>query len=194
MAPHPGLSKAVTEPTAVGELVAAPAAVDPASPAGSIPAEGPPTVSPAGAAPKAAAAPRPGPDAAEAGRVAAYFAQLERIQAGGSGSSEEAAQRMLAALLQGDASAFDRLLADAEQAERAARQVNPPPECADHHAGLLQLLAESREVLQALRAAIDGEDSASLIATAARATALQQRAERLQALETEIKRRRGQVL
>ena len=171
---------------------ASPAPVEPAAesvPAGHGSEAEAPALGPASAVESAAATATP--VSPESRPVALYFARLDAIQIGDGGLSPEAGQAMLTAMLQGDASGFDRLVADAERAERDAAAVVPPPECASYHRSLLDLLHESRTLLADLRSAIGSEDKDEVFAIASRASALQQRAEQLRGQENELRRRHG---
>ena len=119
--------------------------------------------------PAAAALPA---DRAAAGRVAAYFARLDRMVASGlDDPSGEAAQQLLGAALQGDTTALDGLIADTERAEREVRAMVAPPECAEYHRELLASLADGRAILRDLKATLAGEDSDRLVQMSARAGA-----------------------
>ena len=119
--------------------------------------------------------------------VDAYFSRIEQIQLSGVSASPEAAQTMLNAMLQGDSTSFDRLLADAERGEREARGITPPPQCAAYHAALLDLLHESRALLVDLNGAIGAEDPSRLLALGARAAELQRKGEALKEQEQALR-------
>jgi hypothetical protein len=119
--------------------------------------------------------------------VDAYFSRIEQIQLSGVSASPEAAQTMLNAMLQGDSTSFDRLLADAERGEREARGITPPPQCAAYHAALLDLLRESRVLLVDLKGAIGAEDPSRLLALGARAAELQRKGEALKEQEQALR-------
>jgi len=129
---------------------------------------------------------------AAAGRVAAYFARLGRISSSGlNDPSQEAAQRLLGAALQGDTTALEGLIADTERAEREVQAIVAPPECAEYHRELLGSLADGRALLGDLRATLASEDSDRLIQMSARAGALQRRAEDLHGRERDLRGRYG---
>lgn len=132
------------------------------------------------------------PEATAAGRVAAYFARIGRIQgAGGLTGGAAGAQQILTATLQGDSSELDRLVAEAERTRRELGTVQPPAECAAYHATLLRLMGDSGALLGDLRAALLGEDSSRLATLASKAMALQTSVEELKAMEQELRRRYG---
>jgi len=140
--------------------------------------------SPATAAPQA--------DVEPAGRVAAYFARLDSIRASGlNGTSQEAAQRLLGAALQGDTTALDGLTADTERAEREVHAILAPAECAEYHRELLGTLGDGKALLGDLRATLATEDSGRLVQMTARAGALQRRAEDLRVRERDLRGRYG---
>jgi hypothetical protein len=131
-------------------------------------------------------------DAAAAGRVAAYFARLGKISGSGlNDPSQEAAQRLLGAALQGDTTALDGLVADTERAEREVQAIVVPPECAEYHRELLGSLVDGRALLGDLRATLAGEGSDRLVQMSARAAALQRRAEDLHSRERDLRGRYG---
>ena len=154
-----------------------------------------PAATPAGAADapvQLPAAPAAQEDAGAVAPVAAYFARLERIQgAAGGGPSQEVAQRILGALLQGDDSAFTALIDQTERAEREVQGIVPPPECATYHQALLASLAAGRAVLAELRAALAAEDANRVLALAGQAASLQEQAAALEAEERELRSRFG---
>jgi hypothetical protein len=132
------------------------------------------------------------PEVAAAARVAAYFAQVKRVQgSGGLPQDQAGVQRMLVAMLQGDTSDFDRLMVATGTAEREVKAIQAPPECQAYHALLVSLLAESRALLADLRAATVGQDTTGLASMAARAASLQAKAEELKTLERELRRTYG---
>ena len=98
---------------------------------------------------------------------------------------------MLMAMLQGDTSEFDRLVAAAEAAEREVKAIQAPPECQPYHALLVSVLAESRALLADLRAATGGQDTGGLANLAARAASLQAEAEELRTRERALRRTYG---
>ncbi len=121
--------------------------------------------------------------------MAAYFAQVERVQGSGElPGGSDAAQRLLAAVLQGDTSGFDRLIAETAQTESEVEGIEAPPECHAYHDSLVALLEESQALLTDLRVAIAGEDTDRLSSLGARATSLQTKAEELRAQEQELRR------
>lgn len=131
-------------------------------------------------------------EGAAAARVAAYFAQVERVHgSGGLPQDQAGVQRMLIGMLQGDTSDFDRLMVATGTAEREVKTIQAPPECQAHHAMLVSLLAESRALLADLRAATVGQDTDGLASMAARAASLQAKAEELKTLERELRRTYG---
>jgi hypothetical protein len=124
---------------------------------------------------------------AASAEVDAYFSRLERIQLTGVSASPEAAQAMLNAMLQGDSTTFDRLLADAERGEREVRGITPPPRCVAYHAALLDLLGESRALLGELKGAIGAEDPSRLMALGVSASELQRKGEALKEQEKALR-------
>jgi hypothetical protein len=135
--------------------------------------------------------PRPG-DTTAAGRVAEYLARVERIQgSGGLPEGSDGAERLLTAVLQGDTSGFDRLIAETRRAESEVQTIQAPPECRAYHASLVALLGESRALMTDLRAAIAGEDAERLSTLGAAAASLQTKAEELRVQDQELRRTYG---
>lgn len=124
--------------------------------------------------------------------MAEYLARVERVQgSGGLPEGSDGAQRLLTAVLQGDTSGFDRLIADTRKAESEVKAIQPPPECRAYHAFFVALLGESRDLMTDLRAAIVGADTDRLSSLGERAASLQTKAEELRAQEQELRRTYG---
>lgn len=184
---HPrGASAPPPRPIAASPPLAAPAEVE----GEEVPAPRPTAET---ALPPVAAPPAAGQhEVAAAARVAAYFAQVKRVQgSGGLPQDQAGVQRMLIAMLQGDTSGFDRLMVATETAEREVKAIQAPPECQAYHGLLVSLLGESRALLADLRAATVGQDTDGLASMAARAASLQAKAEELKTQERELRRTYG---
>ncbi|MFN8009955.1 MAG: hypothetical protein U0P81_00990 [Holophagaceae bacterium] len=126
--------------------------------------------------------------------VQAYFAAMDRIAPGqASGDPQALAQDMLAGLAKGDASGFDRMMADSQKARRRLAQLAPPPPCAAFHQESLALLDENLALLRAMRSALAGgsPEESSLTTLAARAQAAQARAEALAQADRALRGRYG---
>jgi len=164
--------------TSTLSLRASPASTPPASP---LPAK----VSPAKTAPEAAG------DAAEREAVAHYFREVDRLQNVDIANPEASASALIGAATSGDTSGFRALVSQARDAEQNVRAVTPPPACAHYHGQLLNMLAESRSMLQRLEKGIAGGDSESLPALLSQATSAKSRSEALANEARDIKRRHG---
>lgn len=129
----------------------------------------------------------------QAGAVQAYFAALDRIAPGQlAGDPQALAQEMLAGLAKGDASGFDRLLGQAEEARRKVAALAPPAPCAAFHAESLAVLDENLALLRAIRRALEGaEGEGALGALVSRAQAAQARAEVLERADKALRARYG---
>jgi hypothetical protein len=167
--PAPAVDAFAAPPSESPTWPAAPRQLAPATPSGGEPAPVPT---------------RPGPATSE---VEAYFARLEQVQLNDVSTSPEAAQQMLSAMTGGDTSQFDRLLAEAERAEREVRSISPPERCRAYHAALLELLHDSTLMLGDLKKAIGAEDSNQLLALGAKAADLQRRGDALKEQEKALR-------
>jgi hypothetical protein len=194
--PHvqPSRAPRATPPVAV----ATPEVIEPPAAPADVPEEPPlrpasqPAPRPVGRAAAPAAPPATGVAASPESRsVADYFARVERIHVGDGGLSPDAAQGMLASMLQGDTSGFDKVVADARQGERELAEVVPPPACAGYHAALGSVLHDSLAMLGELRSAITSGDTNAVLAASGRASELQRRAEALKEQERELRERFG---
>lgn len=137
----------------------------------------------------------PPPDDPERAAIAAYFDEVDAIQASGvPGSPESAANEMAAALARGDASGLDGLVRETEEARRRLLAIAPPAACAAHHRETVASLDGALAMLRSLREATDSADPAAALAdVAARATALKTRADALKAEEEALRRRGGRA-
>ncbi len=126
-------------------------------------------------------------------RVAAYFSQMDAIQAGGAikGDSEEFANTIVSAALSGNFAGIDDLIRAAGEAERRAVAVQPPPECADYHRQALTLLQDSRAMAMKLRDGLKSNDANALTAIGESAQTMKSRADNLAASEKALRARFG---
>jgi hypothetical protein len=125
--------------------------------------------------------------------VQAYFQALDRIAPGQLGGDPRAlAQEMVAGLGRGDASGFDRLVAQAEEARAKVAALAVPASCAAFHQESLALLDENLALLKHLKGALEGREGASALGSMlARAQALQARSEALERADQALRTRYG---
>jgi len=146
--------------------------------------------------PPALASPPPPPaapaiDPEEKRRVGQYLREVDRLQNVDVDNPEASAQAMISGAAAGDTSGLDKLVQQARDAERGARALTPPPPCAAFHKKLLALLADSREMAQALSRGFANGDLSSLTSMMGRANSDKARQEALARDEKELKRRYG---
>jgi hypothetical protein len=119
--------------------------------------------------------------------LSAYFLKMDTIRAeSGAGDPNTFAMDLVKGVMNGSTAGFDELIADARRMENEARQVTPPPSCERYHQANLEALAESREVLEAMRKAIVTKNVNQLMSIAQRAGALQHEAEALEQMRKQI--------
>lgn len=142
-------------------------------------------VSPPSTAPSNSGTPSP----AASAEVLDYLDQVSRLTVGPAGTDQQAfAQQLLGESMGGDLSGFDDLIREAEVAEKSARALSPPPAAAQHHRQLVELLAESRRILQAEKEALAQKDPALLTGLLASAQSLEAKAKALAATEAQLRR------
>lgn len=118
-----------------------------------------------------------------------YFLQMDVIRSeAGAGDPNAFAMDLIKAAMGDSMTGFDQLIADARRMEEEAARIVPPPSCEAYHQANLQALAESREVLEAMRAAISDRDLEALAPIAQKARALQAKVESLQRMREQIVR------
>jgi len=118
-----------------------------------------------------------------------YFLQMDVIRSeAGAGDPNAFAMDLIKAAMGDSMTGFDQLIADARRMEEEARRIVPPPSCEAYHQANLQALAESREVLEAMRAAISRRDLEALAPIAQKATALEEKVQSLQRMREQIMR------
>ena len=120
--------------------------------------------------------------------VAAYFERMDVIRSEeGAGDPNVFAMGLIKSGLGGASSGFDRLIDDTERMEKEIRSVVPPTMCQGYHEANLEALAESREMLESLSAAIAARDIGQLEQIARQASLLQRKTEALQRMREEIR-------
>lgn len=178
---------------------ATPAEAAPATPVPGV-AEAPdplqPAAPPESAPPEAlsrAGTPAPSVNPSERAAVAAYFAQLERLEASGKtwGDPQQLALQLVQQSAQGDRRAFEELLSTERQARESLRALPVPPACREHHAEALALMDEAIGLLGRLGQAMASQDLTALQGFVSTAHELEARTRRLDALGTSLKRQYG---
>lgn len=130
----------------------------------------------------------PSSDADMRARVAEYFAQMSRLQAGPTGvSTNDFAQQLLSGAMQGDTSGLQNLKRDLERLHSEAAALVPPEPCREYHTKNLALLSETRELYDQLIDSISTGNMGALVTLSSRASPLESRGRQLEALERTLK-------
>ncbi|MDR3670114.1 MAG: hypothetical protein P4L36_04680, partial [Holophaga sp.] len=154
----------------------------------SVPAGG--GAAPAPDRPQPAAPARPGPPMREA--VAAYFHAMDQIQPGQlSGDPEALARGILEGLVKGDATGFDGMIRQTEEARASLAALTPPAPCAGYHQESLAMLGDSLAMLRTIKGSVQGGSGVPTADFTAQASRLRTRAEALQTQEQQLRRRFG---
>ncbi len=155
----------------------------------------PTPATPAPGAPPALLVPSGNPDPQDPQRpaVQAYFQALDQIAPGQlAGDPQALAQEMVAGLGRGDATGFDRMVAQAEAARAKVAALAPPVPCAAFHQESLALLDENLTLLRGVKRALDGREGESPLGPLlARAQTVQARAEALERADKALRARYG---
>jgi hypothetical protein len=124
--------------------------------------------------------------------VAAYFLAMDRIQPGQlSGDPEALARGILEGLVKGDATGFDGMIRQTEEARASLAALTPPAPCAGYHQESLAMLTDSLAMLRTIKGSVQGASGAPAADFTAQASRLRVRAEALQAEEQQLRRRFG---
>ncbi len=124
-------------------------------------------------------------------QVAAYFAEVDRLEDMGAGDPQAFASSMMQSLSSGDFSEFDKLLEKARAQRQRLLAIVPPPACAEHHRLARTLSADSVAMLERLKAALMKGDSMALMGIASDGKTLETQANQLKAMGETIKRQAG---
>jgi outer membrane biosynthesis protein TonB len=192
--PQPIVAAAPSEPTVAPPAVAPPAVAPPAV-APPAPTPTPPTPT----TPEPAIAPSPTPpptahakdDSAEKQAIARYFREVDQLQNSDVENPEAAASSLINAASDGDTSGLRALVQQARAAEAKAAALTPPAPCEKYHRQLVRVLADSRQMVQALEHGIAGGAVDTLPGLLAQAQATKSRADALAHEERAIKSRFG---
>jgi type IV secretory pathway VirB10-like protein len=151
-----------------------------------MPASGP---APGPRPPQPPASTRSGAPVREA--VAAYFHAVDQIQPGQLGGDPETLARgILGGLVKGDATGFDGLIRQTEEARANLAALTPPAPCAGYHQASLAVLADSLAMLRTVKDSLQGNGAPAADVTA-QAGRLRTRTEALQAQEQGLRRQFG---
>ncbi len=188
-APNPSAPAALAAPEITSPSIeAASPAADPATPPSPPAGSGPPVQQiapvPSSSAKVMAAPP-------ERQQVAAYFAEVDRLEDMGAGDPEAFASSMMQSLSSGDFSEFDKLLQKAKTQRQRLLAIVPPPACVEHHRLARTLSADSVAMLERLKAALMKGDSMALMGIASDGKTLETQANQLKAMGETIKRQAG---
>ena len=187
---RPDGAPSATAPSTAAAAAAAPALSDSTPPvAPEITRESPGGAKPPGAGAVAGA---PGsPPSPERQQIAAYFAQIDRMDDLGTGDPQAFATSLLQSVSSGDYSGFDDLVARSKSQRERLRSLAPPGACLEHHRLALALSGDSVVMLERLRAALARGDTAALMTMATEGHALEAQANQLKSMGETIKRQAG---
>lgn len=186
----PASSVAVSSPSSAA-LAPAPIGTN-ASATGARPAR--PVPAPAATAEARKTAPAVGSTSPQqAARIRNYLAEVEAITAGTEalGDPTEFASGLLNEAMLGQTGGIDNLIAQAGQARQRLAQIQPPPECAEHHKLMSQQLGSSYSMLQKLKTALVTSDTEALTSLASQGRGMQTQANRLQQVTEKLKQKAG---
>jgi hypothetical protein len=127
----------------------------------------------------------------ESQQVAAYFAEVDRLEDMGAGDPQAFASSMMQSLSSGDFTEFDKLLEKARGQKQRLLAIVPPSACAEHHRLARTLSADSVVMLERLKAALMKGDSMALMGIASDGKTLETQANQLKAMSETIKRQAG---
>ncbi len=150
----------------------------------------PPLVAPeVSSDPAPAVAPSPA-DGTSVAQVVAYFAKVDRIQAGPNGLSADAfAQQLIADASAGKAEGFDALFSDLDRMSSELAAITPPEPCRAYHQLSISAVSDARTMVGSLRDAFNSGDMSKLGQLSAQAQASQATAKQLEAERAAIEKR-----
>lgn len=154
-----------------------------------------PTPAPAPGEPAAPAGKEPAPVASEAEAgvgpaVMRYLRRLDALQAGPVGvSPDRYGQRLASGLAKGDTAAFDELVENLSGVLARARRLSPPAPCEQLQAEVVDVLADSRDMLEKVRDLVTRGDLGGLKDLQREAEKLQRRTDAIERMKTELRRR-----
>jgi hypothetical protein len=124
--------------------------------------------------------------------VVAYFAKVDRIQAGPTGVSADAfAQQIAGEAAQGKTEGFERLQKDLDRMEQELGEITAPPSCQKYHQLTLATVADTKMLMLDLRRVFVSGEASGAEQIAARANAAQARTKEIEAERKVIEQRYG---
>jgi hypothetical protein len=141
-------------------------------------------------------APSTSPETAATGAaVRDYFMRMTAIQATApSSDTGEFANKLLASAMTGDTSGLDELVRVTEEGANRVRALSPPSscrECVDYHERMVSMLGESAGMVRQIKTALTSNNAGALTALSASGSSLQARATALEEQAQRIKSQYG---
>jgi hypothetical protein len=129
-------------------------------------------------------------EAGEGPAVMRYLRRLDALQAGPVGVSPDRYGRRLASgLAKGDTAALDELIENLSDVLARARRISPPAPCAELQAEVVDVLADSRTMLEKMRDLVTRGDLVGLKDLQREAEKLQRRTDAIERMKNELRRR-----
>jgi hypothetical protein len=126
--------------------------------------------------------------------VKAYFAAVDKIQAGPAGMSADAfAQQLASEAAQGKSEGFDQLTTDLERMERELKAITPPEPCRQFHELTISSAAEARSLMRDLKTAFTGGATANVQVLAMRAQEAQVRSKKVEESRKALEQKYGLI-
>lgn len=121
------------------------------------------------------------------GGVASYFQRVDAIRSSSAAVDPNAfAMDLIKATMNGSTDGFDELIDDTKRMRTEMAAIEAPPECQAYHQESLAALDESQAILETMKTAIQKGDMQALTRVTQQASALQARADTLEALRKQI--------
>ncbi len=134
-----------------------------------------------------ATAERPAAGSSNGADVVSYFQRVDAIRSSSAAVDPNAfAMDLIKATMKGSTEGFDELIDDTKRMRAETAAIDAPPECQAYHRESLAALDESQAVLETMKTAIQKGDMQALTRITQQASALQARAETLDALRSQI--------
>ena len=137
------------------------------------------------------AAPPSSSGSSNAAQIRDYFLRMDTIQTGGMGDTEEVAGKLLTGAMKGDLSGLDDLIKSVDDSVSKVKAITPPAECAGYHAKMIELLAQSQQLVRSLKQAMQSQDPSAIAGIAMTGEQLKTKTEALQTEAKAIRSRAG---
>jgi hypothetical protein len=142
--------------------------------------------------PTRSVAPSPDQSGEIRGKVQDYLNKIRTFQSGPVGVSPEKFSESLAeGIAKGNLDEFDKLVSEVKRVQDEANAIQPPEPCRELHEKLLEVIGESREMLEEVRTALNVNDISQLKVIGSKAQVLQSKAQTVDGLMEKIRRQYG---